>query len=275
MGAEAVIESRLAIGLSVLGPDERDPLKTSTRGVGQLLTAVSDAGATRVYVGLGGSATMDGGVGMARAWGFEPRAADGTTLAEGGGDLLRLERMASGRPPTTPVIGLCDVANPLLGSRGARVFARQKGASAEDEDVLYQGLEHLARVLGAQTVAEEPGTGAAGGLGFGVRWFGGGRLVPGAPWVLERLGFAAAIDGAAALVVGEGAFDRTSLEGKLSGLVLSRAASAGIARVLVAPRAEHVPAGVVAESGGGHWDLDELERRTYRAVRQALGLLRA
>lgn len=275
MGREAIIESRLAIGLSTLIAGERDPLRTSSRGVGQLVAATSGAGAERVYVGLGGSATMDGGVGMARAWGFEPRGAGGTTLPEGGGSLQRLTELLPGHPPETEIVGLCDVANPLLGSRGARAFARQKGASPEAEDLLYGGLERLVTLTGAEAMAAEPGAGAAGGLGFGLRWFGKGRLVPGAVWVLDRLGFGAEVERATAVLVGEGAFDRTSLEGKLSGMVLARAEATGKARILVAPRAEHVPEGTVVESGGEMWDLAELEQRAYRAVGQALRLLGA
>jgi glycerate kinase len=275
MGSEAIIESRLAVGLSVLSPDERDPLRTSTRGVGLLIARAAEAGAERVYVGLGGSATMDGGMGMARTWGVVPHAADGRELDEGGGALVDLARLDRGQPPEVDVVGLCDVSNPLLGERGARVFARQKGATADAEAALDRGLERLVRVLGAEDAAAEPGAGAAGGLGFGLRLFAGGRLVPGASWVLERLGFEAAVGAASAVLVGEGRFDRTSLEGKLSGVVLARARAQGVAHVLIAPRAEHVPEDTIVESGGAPWDLAELERRAYRAVSHALGLLGA
>lgn len=269
----AVIESRLAIGLSLLAGSDRDPLRTSTRGVGELLRMVADAGAHTVIVGLGGSATMDGGLGMARAWGAMPSAGDGSALGEGGGALLDLAQLTPGSRPAVEVVALCDVANPLLGPRGARVFARQKGASPEGEDRLHQGLERLVAVTGGTECAGEAGAGAAGGLGFGLRQFAGARLVPGAPWVLDRLGFADALQGAAAVLTGEGAFDRTSLEGKLSGVVLARGDAAGVTRVLVAPSAHQVPAGTVVETGGSRWDLQELEDRTYRAVGHALGLL--
>jgi glycerate kinase len=273
IGTEAIIESCLAIGLSLLTAEERDPRRTSTLGLGQLMAAAADAGAERVFVGLGGSASMDGGVGMARAWGFEALGEDGNELTAGGGDLRHLVRMAPGQPPSAEVVGLCDVATPLLGPRGARVFARQKGASPDGEEELHQGLERLVDVLGAGAAAALPGAGAAGGLGFGLQWFAGARLLPGAAWVLDRLGFDDTMRGAAAVLVGEGAFDRTSLEGKLNGVVLARAEAAGATRILVAPRAEHVPVGTVVETGGGTWDLAELEARAHRAVGQALGLL--
>jgi len=239
------------------------------------MAAVADAGAQAVLVGLGGSATMDGGMGMARAWGAVPSGPDGTELDEGGGALHRLAQLTPGTRPAVEVVGLCDVANPLLGPRGARVFARQKGASPDGEDLLHLGLERLVAIAGGADLAEEPGSGAAGGLGFGLRRFAGATLAPGAPWVLDRLGFADALRGAAVVVTGEGAFDRTSLEGKLSGVVLARGEAAGVARVLVAPSAEQVPAGTVVECGGDRWDLKELEDRTYRAVGHTLRLLGA
>ena len=273
MDDAAVIESRLAIGLSLLAGPDRDPLRTSTRGLGELIGAVTDAGARTVIVGLGGSATMDGGTGMARAWGAVPSARDGSELGEGGGALLDLAQLTPESRPAVDIVGLCDVANPLLGPRGARVFARQKGASPEGEDRLHKGLERLVAVTGGAEYARESGAGAAGGLGFGLRQFAGASLVPGAPWVLDRLGFADALRASAAVLTGEGAFDRTSLEGKLSGVVLARGEAAGVARVLVAPSADQVPAGTVVETGGAQWDLKELEDRTYRAVGHALGLL--
>ncbi len=272
----AVVESRLACGLSLLSPDERNPLRTSTRGVGWLVAAAVAAGARTVYLGLGGSATMDGGLGMARAWDWVPQDASGSELLEGGGALVDLDRLEPGVSPSSEIVGLCDVANPLLGPRGARVYARQKGASVAEEERLAQGLARLAAVAGETRpggFAERAGAGAAGGLGFGVLAFGQGRLEPGAAWVLDRVGFDAALDQAAFLLVGEGAFDRTSLEGKLAGVAMSRAGARGIPVGVVAPRASGVPADVLCETGGGRWDARELERRTGQVVRRALRLL--
>lgn len=274
----AVVESRLACGLSLLSEDERDPLRTSTRGVGMLVQGAAAAGARMVYVGLGGSATMDGGVGMARAWGWVPRDAAGRELPEGGGALPALARLDDGTLPTATVVGLSDVSNPLLGSRGARVYARQKGASPAGADRLAAGLARLAAVTGHRVGAghaSQPGSGAAGGLGFGILQFAGGRLEPGAAWVLDRVGFAAALAGADLLLVAEGAFDRTSLEGKLTGVAMARARAAGVGIALAAPSASDVPSDVAYEAGGGRWDLTELERRGTRAVQRALRLLRA
>ena len=275
-GTTAVIESRLACGLALLQPSERDPLVTSTRGVGELIAQVVAAGARVVFVGLGGSATVDGGLGMARSWGWVPRDADGRPLPEGGGALPDLARIDPGQVPAALVVGVSDVASPLLGPRGAPVFAPQKGASEAGVGRLAAGLERLVGVLaeaGPQGLATRAGAGAAGGLGFGILRFAGGRLEPGAAWVLDRVGFDRALEGASLLLVAEAAFDRTSLEGKLAGVVLSRAAEHGILAALVAPLAGQVPGAVLVETGGGWWDGPELTRRTARAVRSALRLL--
>ena len=272
----AAIESRLVCGLGLLAPHERAPLLTSTRGLGRLIHEVVAAGARTVFVGLGGSATVDGGLGMARAWGWIPRDRAGAELPEGGGALCDLSALEPGGRPGAEVVGVSDVASPLLGPRGARVFAAQKGATPADTERLAAGLQRLAAVTGQEGAhgrAAQPGAGAAGGLGFGLMQFAEGRLVPGSVWVLDLLGFDHALDGATVVLVGEGAFDRTSLEGKLSGVALSRAAGRGVCGALVAPAADHVPAGVVVETGGGWWDLDELTRRAERVVGSALRLL--
>jgi glycerate kinase len=270
----AVVESRLSCGLGLLQPSEREPRDTSTRGVGQLIEAAIGDGAARVLVGLGGSATMDGGMGMARTWGWLPLDAGGAVLPEGGGVLAHVGRLAAGQRPAAELVGLCDVANPLTGPRGARVYARQKGATAPVERELAGGLERLAACLPHGTdLARRAGAGAAGGLGFGLLVFGHGSLVPGAAWVLERVGLEQALVGAAVVLVGEGEFDHTSLEGKLTGVVLSRARQLGIHTVLVAPQAVGVPDDVTLATGGGWWDAAELERHAARALGGALRLL--
>jgi len=270
----AVVESRLACGLSLLAVDERSPGVTTTRGVGRLIEAAAAAGAGRVYVGLGGSATMDGGVGMARAWGWIPQDAVGRELAEGGGALEDLAVLVPGTRPGVELVGLCDVRNPLTGDGGARVYAAQKGASPGETDRLARGLERLAAVAGGQgTLADTPGAGAAGGLGVGLLLFGGGTLRPGAEWVLRTVGLAEALAQAALVVVGEGTFDHTSLEGKLTGEVIRRAAEVRVPTLLLAPRAAAVPDGVVVESGGGTWSAADLERRAGEAIDRALRLM--
>jgi glycerate kinase len=272
----AVVESRLACGLSLVEPGERDPLVTSTRGVGLLIADAVAAGARYVFVGLGGSATMDGGVGMARAWGWVPRDAAGAELAEGGGVLVELATLEPGARPEAELVGLCDVRNPLTGPRGSRVYAAQKGASPPEVDRLAAGLERLAAVAAADgegSLGDAPGAGAAGGLGFGLLYFAGGTLRAGATWVLETVGFGDALRGAALVVTGEGAFDHTSLEGKLTGEVIRQAQEAGVPVVLLAPRVTDAPEGVVVESGGDMWSAADLERRAATVVGHTLRLM--
>lgn len=271
----AVVESRLACGLALLAQRERDPLRTTTRGVGTVLESVVEAGARTVYLGLGGSATMDGGVGMARVWGWIPRDADGAVLDDGGGALASLASLVPGSRPRARIVGLADVTSPLLGREGALRFASQKGADARGAHQLSLGLERLVQASapwGGPEFAGVPGAGAAGGLGFGVLCFAGGTLRAGAPWVLHRLGFADALSRADLVLTGEGAFDGTSLAGKLTGHVLARARTAGASAALVAPTVRHAPSGVIVEQGGGIWDADELARRTVLALRRALRL---
>lgn len=266
----AVIESRLVCGLSLVPVPQRDPLRSTTRGVGELVTHVAVSGARTVLIGLGGSATVDGGTGMARAWGFVPVDESGRELPEGGGALADLARLETGGVPAVQLIGLADVRNPMTGERGARVYAAQKGAGPDAVDRLERALERLAAVSARGELAQASMAGAAGGLGFGLLFFGRGMLVGGAAWFLERLRIAEHLKYARLVVTGEGVFDATSLEGKLTGEVLAAAGRAGVPAALLAPRADHVPPGVLLESGGGEWDAGELTRRTKTVVERAL-----
>lgn len=270
---EAIVESRLVCGLSLVPPERRNPRRTTTRGVGELVLELSGRGARRVLIGLGGSATMDGGLGMARAFGWVPRGRSGKVLPDCGDSLAALEEIQRGEPPPVYLLGLADVRNPLLGPEGAAIYAAQKGASPEDTARLVAGLERLVSLLadrGARELAERPGAGAAGGLGFGILCFGAGELQSGAAWVLERANLDARLRGAAMVLVAEGAFDRTSFCGKLTGEVIRRAERAGVRVALVAPRVEFVPDGVTVETGGGKWDGGELRQRAAQAIRRAL-----
>ncbi len=267
----AVIESRMVCGLGLLPVAERDPSRTTTRGVGELIVELEAQGARQVFVGLGGSSTMDGGMGMARAWGWAPLDSRGRELPEGGGSLGDIDGVRAGRRPHARLIGLADVRNPLTGPAGARVFASQKGATPDVEERLAAGLERLAQVTqGGLEFARQDGAGAAGGLGFGVLCFGGGSLVSGAHWMLERAGFATALRDADLVLCGEGAFDATSLGGKLTGVALAAAREAGVPAGLLAPRAAAVPAGVMLETGGGRWTSEEVARRATLLVQRAL-----
>jgi glycerate kinase len=201
----AVVESAEAIGLSRLAPDERDPLRASSRGLGELVVAAVEAGARELLVGLGGSATVDGGAG--------------------------LREVISSLP--VPTVVACDVSNPLLGERGAaRAFGPQKGATPAQVEELERriaGMDHL------RPFAELRGAGAAGGLGAAFVEL-GAELVPGAELVLSTLGFRRRIRGAALVVTGEGVVDRTTAEGKAPGVVLSVCREEGIRCVVFGGR---------------------------------------
>jgi glycerate kinase len=275
--ATAVVETRLACGLSLVAPDARDPLRSTTRGAGQLIVMALEGGAETVLVGLGGSASMDGGLGAARAWGWEARDAGGQVLPDGGGALEALARLEPAAPPRARLVVLADVRNPLLGAGGAAVYAPQKGAAPEMVVRLVNGLARLAAVAApwnGPTLAQREGAGAAGGLGFGLLCFGGAELVPGAAWVLDRNDLSGALNGAALVVVAEARFDATSLAGKLAGEVMGRAQARRVPVAVVTPDARVAPGGVRVTTSAGHWSADDVARHTVRAVRDALGLPR-
>jgi glycerate kinase len=248
----AVLESARAIGLDLLSPSRRDPRRTTTRGVGELIGAALDAGARRILVGLGGSATNDGGAGLAQGLGAALVDASGDPVGPGGAALLRLAgidlRGLDPRLASVEVVGLTDVDNPLTGPRGASaVFGPQKGAGPDDVWMLDQALAHLASVVRRDLgldVAGEPGAGAAGGLGFGLRVFAGARLRSGAASVGEAVGLQERIGAADLVVTGEGALDATSLGTKVVGEVLRLAGLSGRRAVVVCGRAEVRPPGV-------------------------------
>ena len=221
-GATAVIEMAAAAGLTLLRPQERDPLRTGTEGVGDLIRAALDAGATRLIVGLGGSATNDGGAGMARALGARLLDRDGCELPPGGAALAELERVdVSGLDPrlrAVTVVGATDVRNPLCGPEGASaVYGPQKGATPAEvahlDAALGRYAEVLARDLGA-AVAGTPGAGAAGGLGAGLLAFCGTTLRSGFELVAEATGLEGRIAGAELVITGEGRLDGQSVFGK-------------------------------------------------------------
>jgi glycerate kinase len=235
-GDTAVIEMALASGLELVPPDDRAPLRATTRGTGELMASAVEAGARRLLVCLGGSATNDGGVGMASALGGRFLDVDGRQIDDGGGGLVALHRVdirsVLDRVGTVEIVGVTDVDNPLCGPSGASaVFGPQKGAAPDDVVVLDRALAHLAAVvardLGADR-SQEPGAGAAGGLGFGLLAFAGGRLRRGVEVVMEAVGFSARLRRASFVITGEGSFDAGSLHGKVPAGVLEAAGLAGV-----------------------------------------------
>jgi len=218
----AVIESAAACGLSLVADDDPCATRTSSAGCGTLILAALDAGARELIFGLGGTATTDGGHGLLSVLGARFETTDGRPIAAGGQGLLRLARIdLVGLDPrlSEVVVRVAnDVDNPLCGPQGAAaIFAPQKGASPDEVLDLDRGLQRLAECA-AETLGEDfrdqPGCGAAGGIGFALRAFLGGRFEPGVSLVAERVGLAAAIDGAALVLTGEGRLDRQTLHGK-------------------------------------------------------------
>jgi len=280
----ALVEMATASGLPLLRPEQRNPLHTTTYGTGQLIQAALDHGATHILLAIGGSATVDGGVGAAMALGWRFLTQDGQEIGLGGGQLARIAKIVApvrsvlvraslrrscvparrlsgerGRSPyeETPhgvtVDVLCDVDNPLCGERGAaRVYGPQKGATPEMVEQLDAGLAHLARRVKEQLacdIAELPGAGAAGGLAAGAVAFLNARLVPGIDAVMSQTRLPQATAGADWVITGEGSFDEQSLQGKVvSGVV--RVARAAGAKVAVCagqvrlPPEEYRPAGI-------------------------------
>ena len=236
----AVVEMAAASGLTLLAPDERDPLATSAYGTGQLVLDALRRGARDVTVTLGGSATNDGGMGFARALGARLLDGAGRELAGRGADLARVAAVdLSGLSPL--VAGarfhtMCDVDSPLVGPEGASlVFGPQKGASPEVARRLDEGMANWARVL-AETFGRDfdvPGAGAAGGLGAACLAFLGAEPAGGVARVLELVGFDALLDGADLCVTGEGHADAQTARGKVVSGVAAACARAGVPCVAV------------------------------------------
>ncbi|AVD83283.1 glycerate kinase [Pseudomonas sp. SWI6] len=218
----AIIEMAQASGLQLVPPGQRDACRTSTWGTGELFAAALAAGAQRIVLAIGGSATNDGGSGMLRALGLRLLDADGQALEEGGLALSRLARIdASGLDPRlldVQVEVAADVDNPLCGPNGASaIFGPQKGASPEQVQALDLALGHFAdhcsRLLG-EDVRDLPGCGAAGGMGFAAKAFMGARFCPGVEVVADLAGLDALVQGADLVITGEGRFDAQTLRGK-------------------------------------------------------------
>lgn len=235
----AVVESAQACGLHRLPLTQRNPRLATTYGVGQLLAAAVAAGAAAIVVGLGGSATVDGGAGLATALGHRLLREDGNGVKVGGEYVSALERIEAAPPLGVSVTAACDVDAPLLGERGAVTgFATQKGAGPDDLPVLEAALSRLADVaerdLRGGPWRDTAGAGAAGGLGFGLAAFAGAELKPGAHLVAELIGLHEAIAAADVVITGEGRIDAWSLRGKVTGAVAGMARQRGTAVLAVA-----------------------------------------
>lgn len=241
-GKTALIEMAEAAGLPLLLPAQRDPLRASTYGVGELMAAALDLRVTRILLGLGGSATQDGGAGMLQALGARLLDADGQPLPPGGAALRQLAQLhLDGLDPRLARVTVevaCDVDNPLCGPRGSSaVFAPQKGADAAGVALLDTALAHWGAHLAQATgrpVAELPGAGAAGGMGAAALAVFAARLRPGIDWVMDALDFNAALHGADWVISGEGRADGQSAGGKVVSGVARRAQAAGVPLLVLA-----------------------------------------
>ena len=215
----AVLEMSEAAGMRRLTESERDPLRATTFGVGEMILNASQHGAREMIIGLGGSATNDGGFGMARALGFRFDYEHEQEHEQKVTCLLHLVKIAKPKELTLPkIIAAVDVRNPLLGENGAtRVFGPQKGAAGDKIDNLERALAKLADVVSKEfgvDYRDEPGTGAAGGLGFGLMSFCGARIEPGFDVVAEAVRLESKMKDVDLVITGEGSLDRQTLEGK-------------------------------------------------------------
>lgn len=241
-GKTAVIEMAAASGLHLVPFELRNPLLTTTRGTGELIMNALDQGVERIVIGIGGSATNDGGAGMAQAIGVKLLDQDGKEIQAGGGALGELVTIdisgIDSRLHSVKVEVACDVTNPLTGPYGASaVFGPQKGADSEMVELLDQSLKHFAEVIEqtiGQSVKELPGAGAAGGLGAGLVAFLNGELKSGIDLVLDVIGFEKAIAGADLVITGEGRIDSQTIQGKAPVGVAKRAKLAGVPVLAIA-----------------------------------------
>lgn len=277
----AVVELAAACGLDLLPGGVLAPLDASTYGLGQVIGAALADGARHIVVGLGGSASTDGGAGLLMALGARLLDGSGTPIGLGGGALASVASVdlapVYARLDGAEVLVASDVDNPLLGSRGAAaVFGPQKGASPDEVDALDSALARWADVV-ADAVAEDyrdvPGAGAAGGAGFGALAGLRASIRPGIELILELLDFDGFVAGADLVITGEGSLDEQSLAGKAPVGVADAAARAGAPVVAVAGRLQ-LPLSRLAAAGiENAWALSELEPSLERSIANAPALL--
>ncbi|GAK87490.1 glycerate kinase [Vibrio ponticus] len=221
-GVSAVVEMAAASGLHLVEPDARNPLNTTSYGTGELIKAALKQGAQHIIIGIGGSATNDGGIGMAQALGARFLDTDGNELAFGGGAIANLEQIdLSGLDPRLQQVRLevaCDVDNPLCGPTGASyVFGPQKGATPAMVEQLDYNLAHYASIIERTTgkdVTNQAGAGAAGGLGATLLGLLTASLRPGIQIVIEATNLAEVVKDAALVITGEGRIDSQTIHGK-------------------------------------------------------------
>jgi glycerate 2-kinase len=269
-GPLGVVEMARASGLALIAPTRRDPKRTTTRGTGELILAACRRGSGRVLVCIGGSATNDGGAGMAQAVGVRLLDSRGRDIGAGGAALLDLAtidmRELDPSVRAASFVVATDVDNPLVGPQGASaVYGPQKGASPEDVVLLDKALGHLAAVIYrdlALDVRNVPGAGAAGGLGGGLMAFLGARLRPGVDVVMDAVRLHERMEKADLVVTGEGMFDEQSLHGKAPAGVLRAAQELRVPAVVLCGQKRADPPGAQAFSLAERFGLEPSMDRT-------------
>lgn len=280
-GSRAVVELADVVGLDRLPSGRPDPLGSSTYGLGLVVRAALSAGARHLVLGVGGSASTDGGAGLVQALGGRITDGQGAELRRGGGHLvdavgLDLEglRVVVGE---SSIVVASDVDNPLLGTRGAAtVFGPQKGAHAWQIEALEKGLRRWAEVVADAVGRDEssrPGAGAAGGTGFAAAAVLGATISPGIDIMLEMLGFARALVGTNLVVTGEGSLDEQSLAGKAPVGVARLAARSGVPVAAVVGRSLLSPRQVAEAGIAKVYALSDLEPDADRSIANATALL--
>ncbi len=279
----AVIEMAAASGLPLLSPEERDPMKTTTAGTGELIADALSRGVDKILLGIGGSATSDAGMGMARALGVKFYDESGNELEGVGANLSHVKDIdmtgLDKRVNDVEIEVACDVDNPFYGEKGAaRVYATQKGASSSQVEELDRGLRSLAKVMREKLdmdISSEPGSGAAGGLGGGLMVFLGARLKSGIDMILDFFSFQEKMREYDLIISGEGGFNEQSLYGKVIGGIADRTAPLEKPLVVLAGgvsrenRKEYYSRGITAIFSivDGPLGLEEAERRAEKLLK--------
>jgi glycerate kinase len=271
----AVVELADACGLARAG--RLDPLGASSRGAGDLVRAALDRGCHKVVLGVGGSASTDGGAGMLQALGARLLDADGIAVSAGGAGLTQLSRVdlssLDRRLAGTKIVLASDVDNPLLGPDGAAaVVGPQKGATDTDVRVLDRALTRWAELVDPQSVAV-PGAGAAGGVGFAAMAVLGATMRPGIDVVLDLVGFRDIVEGTDLVIAGEGRLDAQTLRGKAVAGVASVARAFGVPTVAVAGSVTLASDGIARLGLSGTYALTDLEPDAARSIAEAGSLL--
>ena len=281
-GNRAVVELAAVVGLSMLPGGRLDPLTSSTYGLGLVIADAIRRGAQTIVLGLGGSASTDGGAGMAQALGARLLDADGHDLSHGGGALQGLARLDLRALRETlgssSIIVASDVDNPLLGADGAAaVFGPQKGADTHQVEALERGVRRWSELVSRATgrnEADRPGAGAAGGAGFAALALLNAKIRPGIELILELVDFDRRIVGADLVVTGEGSLDDQSLAGKAPVGVARAAARSGVPVVAVAGRLQLSPQQLRQAGIEAAYALTDLEPDLNQCIANASPLLR-